>query len=355
MSLVLLALSLVALLSGPLLYALARSRAGLLAFLDGFLFVSIFGLVLIEVVPGTFGAGGTWSLLFVAIGLLGPSLLERWISRARREAHLAALLLAMVGLVIHSFGDGVALSSGGDAHVPLALPLAVAVHRLPVGLMIWWLLYPVFGRWPPMLALLAMCAGTLGGYLTGPTLGTLLGADGWAWFQALVAGTILHVVFGRPHIDPHVQHPHAPRLEGIGNLVALVGLVMLSRLDEDALPAATLFAHFAQIGAAAAPWLLAVYLAGVLLLLRGGWRAAVQQVAVRWVDVSAIWIVLAILAVALLSAHIDGFTPSPPDAPHLLALLALAALYASSLLRSGGRAWIATALPRRGHAHQHAH
>src|SRR3546814_7073765 len=145
MHLALLLATLAALLSGPLLYGWAQTRSAVLAFLDGFLFSSIFGLVLFEAVPGTFSAGGWWSALFLIVGLLGPSLFEQGISRARREAHLAALLLAMLGLVAHSLGDGVALSSGGDAHLDIALPLAVAVHSVPVGLLVWWLLFPVFG------------------------------------------------------------------------------------------------------------------------------------------------------------------------------------------------------------------
>src|SRR3546814_8864189 len=137
MHLALLLATLAALLSGPLLYGWAQTRSAVLAFLDGFLFSSIFGLVLFEAVPGTFSAGGWCSALFLIVGLLGPSLFEQGISRARREAHLAALLLAMLGLVAHSLGDGVALSSGGDAHLDIALPLAVAVHSVPVGLLVW--------------------------------------------------------------------------------------------------------------------------------------------------------------------------------------------------------------------------
>src|SRR3546814_5472436 len=96
----------------------------------------------------------------------------------------------------------------------------------------------LFGIWPPLLAILAMCAGTVTGYVFGPALGAALGATGWAWFQALVAGTILHVVFGRPHIDPDAHHQAAPHLEGLGNLCALAGLIALARLDHETLPAA---------------------------------------------------------------------------------------------------------------------
>jgi zinc transporter ZupT len=356
MHLTLLLATLAALLSGPLLYARARPRAGLLAFLDGFLFVSIFGLVLIEAVPGAFSTGGPWSLLFLAIGLLGPTVMETWLSHARREAHLAALLLAMVGLVVHSLGDGVALSSGDGAHPSIALPLAIAVHSLPVGLMVWWLLFPVFGRWPPWLAIIAMCIGTIAGYRYGPALGAVLGVTGWAWFQALVAGTILHVVFGRPHIDPDAHHPSAPRLEGLGNLCALAGLIVLARLDTEAPAIAELFARFTQLTAAIAPWLLALYALGAATAIGRGTRAAWRRGGVEWVDASAIWVVLALLLAAFFSAHGSArfglpSIPETPDTAHRIALSALFALYAASLLRCGGRAWIARALPRNHHRH----
>lgn len=354
MHLALLLATLAALLCGPLLYSWAQTRSALLAFLDGFLFVSIFGLVLLEAVPGTFSAGGGWSALFLIAGLLGPSLLEQGISRARREAHLAALLLAMLGLVVHSLGDGIALSAGGDAHISLALPLAVAVHSIPVGLVVWWLLFPVFGAWPPLLAILAMCAGTIAGYVFGPALGTALGTTGWAWFQALVAGTILHVVFGRPHIDPDAAHRASPRLEGLGNLCALLGLVVLAQLDDEALPAADLFARFTQYALLLAPWLLGLHLLAALSAAPRGARMAWQRGGVQWVDATAIWVLLGLLLLAFATPYFTHATSTLASTDlQWLSLALLAALYAASLLRNGGRAWVARALPKRPHGHAH--
>ncbi|MFT4046570.1 MAG: hypothetical protein QM661_07710 [Solimonas sp.] len=348
--------TLAALACGPLLYTWARPRRALLAFLDGFLFVSIFGLVLLEVLPGTFSAGGPWSVPFVAIGLLGPTLMEHGISRARREMHLAALTLAMLGLVVHSLGDGVALSSGGEAHVGIALPLAVAVHSVPVGLMVWWLLYPVFGRWPPLAAIIGMCAGTIAGYAFGPALDAAFGTTGWAWFQALVAGSILHVVFGRPHLgDTHDEARAAPRYEGLGNLCALAGLLALAALEHEPLPAAGFLAITARLALLAAPWLLAAYGAAALALARGDARRALRLFTVDLVDRSAAWIIALLL---LASVGVPLLRPALAAAPaagsaRQAALLALLALYAASLLRRGGRAWIATLLPRAGHRHAH--
>lgn len=265
MHLVLLLATLAALLAGPLIYALAQRRPSLLAFLDGFVLVSIAGLVLLEVVPGAFVDGGLWSGAFLLMGLLGPTLFEHLLSRARRGAHIAALALAILGLVLHSMADGAALSplSGEGLHRHDALALAVAIHSIPVGLVVWWLMAPVFGALLPSLAIGAMCAGTLAGYRYGLTLNEVLGAQAWAWFQALVAGSILHVVFGRPHLDDHAaERASLPPWEGLGNLAALATLMLIGGVHaEDGNPAAFV-QRFLHLALESAPALLLAYAVG---------------------------------------------------------------------------------------------
>src|SRR5262245_4436053 len=113
--------TLLALAAGPLLYAAARRSAAALAFLDGFVLVSIAGLVVLEVVPGTFTQGGPWSFAFLLGGLFGPTLLERAFRRAERLTHIGALALAVAGLVFHALADGVALAPSGNWALPAAV------------------------------------------------------------------------------------------------------------------------------------------------------------------------------------------------------------------------------------------
>lgn len=262
----LLVATLVALMSGPMLYAVAQRRPALLGFLDGFVLVSIAGLVLIEVLPDAFGSGGLVSLLFLLVGLLGPTALEHGLTRARREAHLLALALAICGLVLHSIGDGTALSGEGGRHGDDALALAIAIHSVPVGLVVWWLLFPVFGAWLPGLALLAMCVATVAGYLFGIELGGLLGERGWAWFQALMSGSILHVIFGRPHLDEtSAHHRTPPPYEGLGNLFALATLAWLALAHAPAQPLPGFVERLLQLGYESAPALLLAYVVGGLI------------------------------------------------------------------------------------------
>jgi hypothetical protein len=270
MNLVLLSATLLALLSGPLLYGAARDRPAVLAFLDGFVLVAISGLVMVEVLPETLDSGGYWSLAFLALGALGPSLFEQQLHNARR-AHVATLVLAMAGLVLHSIGDGTALAprpdmvAGDEPHIALAL--AIAVHSVPVGLMVWWLLFPVFGALLPALAIGAMCVGTVSGYVFAGPVSGWLGATGWAWLQALVAGSILHVVFGRPHLDENSGHRIAqPPFEGLGNLAALAALIVLENLHPEGQQSHHGFlARLFELSRLAAPALLLAWLAGALI------------------------------------------------------------------------------------------
>ncbi|MES2489957.1 MAG: hypothetical protein V4607_09190 [Pseudomonadota bacterium] len=206
---ILLLTTLAALLSGPLLYAVAKGRPKLVKVMDIFVMISVSALVLIEVVPETYEQAGLWSFVFIGLGLLGPNVLEHLLTRARREAHFAALAVAIIGLMLHSFGDGTALSTGGGSNHQIALALAVAIHSVPVGLATWWLMFPVFGRGLPAFTLAAMCASTIAGYVFGVEISSGIDPRIWALFQALVAGSILHVVFGRPHAQGHHGHDHS--------------------------------------------------------------------------------------------------------------------------------------------------
>ncbi len=227
--------TLLALAAGPALYLGARHNARGLAFLDGFLLVSIAGLVGLEVVPATFRAGGPWALAFLAAGAFGPTLLERRFRQAERHMHIGTLLLAVLGLVLHALADGVVLAPNDTGDWGLAA--AVVVHSVPVGMAVWWLLAPHFGAWPPLLALLAMGGGTVAGYHYGAQLNELLSAQAWAWFQSLVAGSILHVVFGRPHLHgaEDESHTHAApplpepvaRFRILGQVLALAAVLGL--------------------------------------------------------------------------------------------------------------------------------
>lgn len=212
----LLLVSVLALSIGPLLYRLFRQRKDVMRALDGFVTVGVGGLVLFHVLPPSIAMGGLTALVFLAAGMILPTAIERVQHGNIRTAHTAALVLAFLALAVHAMVDGVALSqvqSGGGEALPVAL--AVVLHRIPVGLAVWILLRPSQGTRIASGVLTLIVVGTLVGFFAGPAMMSSLEGATFGWFQAFVAGSLLHVVFhahehdhSHDHGDPH-GHGHA--------------------------------------------------------------------------------------------------------------------------------------------------
>ncbi len=229
---ILLLASMAALVAGPLAYRFAHGRGTTLTVLDGFVFVAISGLIILSVLPEAVVHGGWLAIAFIIAGFAGPTVAERLFHRAAKGTHVAALMLGVVGLCLHALIDGAALGGGLAVQAGTHLPTAIVLHRLPVGLAIWWLLRPHFGAAVAGLALLAVAATTTAGYAVGPTLGAELTVRSVAWFQAFVGGSLLHVVLFRPHLDDHTHGKTAitatsRRSEGVGALIAILLLAVI--------------------------------------------------------------------------------------------------------------------------------
>jgi hypothetical protein len=109
------------------------------------------------------------------------------------------------GAVGHVEDLALALPPSEPGLLGSSLPLAVVLHRVPVSLVIWWLLRPRLGVWPAALALSVEGLGTIVGYALAQQLAPHVENPVLNAVQALVAGSLLHVVvdrrdFGRPHV-----------------------------------------------------------------------------------------------------------------------------------------------------------
>ncbi len=217
-------LSSLALLAGPFLFALAARHPASRAGLEGFILVTLGGIVCLHIAPDAWQVAGFFSLLMGLGGLAFPMLLEAVFRRALAQAHLVVLILAACGIVLHAVLDGIALlplevSAGGRGN---ELAAGVIIHRLPVGIAIWWVLRPQFGTGIAV-ATFALVIGATGlSYFSGA--GIFAANAFWlALFQSFVAGSLVHVaLFGASHDHEHDQgdrdmahgsgshtHPHA--------------------------------------------------------------------------------------------------------------------------------------------------
>ncbi|MBX3205239.1 MAG: permease [Labilithrix sp.] len=217
----LLVLSIVALALGPGIVALAGARSWVLALVDGFVIVTIGGIALIHILPHALLSCGAWAFLGAAAGLVGPMLLERkdhprhdHVGGGDAAKHRPAMVLALLGIAIHAFLDGSAFAEHDDAHGHAhshgggeLLALAVVLHRIPEGLAIWWLVRPRRGGIKTAVVALSLVAvATVFGSRFGDELAHGAGAAVFAFVQAVVAGSLLHVVIH--HAPPSVAWTH---------------------------------------------------------------------------------------------------------------------------------------------------
>jgi len=220
-------ISIAALLIGPILFNFTRKNTKMLDLFDGFIFVVIGGLVVFHILPEAIETVGLWGIVFVLIGLMGPSIAESLFHKAAALTHKSTLALGVFGLVLHSITDGTALIDSPDFD-QLTLIIAVIAHRLPVGLTIWWLLRPHFGTGVAFSVLMLMAAGTVMGSYFGDIWLPGLSENTVALIESFIAGSVLHVVFHRPYAEHHHQHEKTTtHYDGIGSLLGLIFLAAI--------------------------------------------------------------------------------------------------------------------------------
>ncbi len=236
-------LSTLALLIGPLIYAWGRRRGAVRDILDGFILVTVAGIVCVYIIPNAFAAGGRMSLMFLAVGLLFPVVIEKLFDRAMHYAHIFVVLLAALGLVIHALIDGIALLPGLDSHVESTgrglfpssstvfdnkLALGVILHRIPIGMAIWWSVRPAFGTPAAVGTFVLLISATAAAFFFGAPIVEIAERSELAWFQAFVAGSLVHVVaFGVSHEHPDAAVPAARGVDWGFRAGILLGMFLL--------------------------------------------------------------------------------------------------------------------------------
>lgn len=257
-------LSLVALALGPVLLTILHARGALLEALDGFVLFVITGLVLFHILPHGIEHAGWAALIAAGIGLGGPLLIERLRDRSAEQAHSAALVLAVIGLVLHGGMDGIALGAQVGESKVLADPISLAVilHRVPDGIAAWWVLRSSRGAKTAIGVLVLVAFFTVLGFRFGARIQTtqsfshsLLGL-----FQALVAGSLLHVIVHEPTPRKHPTHGRRatyPAAAGalFGALVVFA-IAALSREPGTVVGLPSSGTLFVAIAARAAPYVL---------------------------------------------------------------------------------------------------
>ena len=195
-------LSIISLFVGPVLYLWLR-RGGVVAkAFDSIIVAVLLVLMAFLLIPESWAALGYWSIVLIFGGYLLPGLLEHLIKKAAHALHLISLLLALAGLALHAMLDGAALTVDQGETVN-GLSLAIVLHRFGVGLMLWMMVQPVFGKRKAFLVLGFGCLKSRGGYLLSETILGLEDDDAMSIIQALITGMIVHSLIHRSHAESH--------------------------------------------------------------------------------------------------------------------------------------------------------
>lgn len=203
----LLILSIVALLIGPITLKLIGHNRRMDDFLFPFVLVSVGSLLIFDVIPVLWGNIGIALFPLLLLGFFGPALAEITFRRFAHKTHSVALLLGILGLMTHSAIDGAAVVTVEGNEM---LPYAVILHRLVVGLSLWWIVNPLWGNRKSTIVFGLMVLTTVLGYYIGEKQLFGLHNPFIDYFQAIVSGTLLHVIIHRPHNHAHAnEEPHA--------------------------------------------------------------------------------------------------------------------------------------------------
>ncbi len=211
-------LSLLPLALGPLLVAWARRARWTAVSLDSFVIVSVGGMVLLHVLPDALGRGGWWAVLALVVGLLAPVLAEQGLAPTGRRTRVTVLVFVVLAMLLHALVDGAALTGSALPHThlpgheghdhgsvdPHLLVWAVLLHRLLEGLAIWWVVPRTLGAGYALAAALIVGLGTAAGYFLGTGALADAPAAAIAVFEALLCGTLMHVV-----LHAHIPAPRA--------------------------------------------------------------------------------------------------------------------------------------------------
>ena len=195
-------LSIISLFIGPLLYQWMRRGGFAAKAVDSLIIAVLILLMALFLIPEAWVTLGYGSIALILTGYLVPGLLEQLIKKAAHTLHMASLILALAGLALHAMLDGAVLSGGND-DMTSKLSLAIVLHRFGVGMMIWMLVQPLFGRHIAFAVLGFATLATVGGYLLSEKLLGLEGGYAMSVIQAVIIGMIIHSLIHRSHGASH--------------------------------------------------------------------------------------------------------------------------------------------------------
>lgn len=188
--------SIAALLLGPILFGTGRRNPNATRVLNALVVAAITAIICVHIIPEAWEVAGTTSIVVLVAGVAFPIVLELLFRKAHDTAHLVIVVVAALGLILHASIEGLALLPDADQ----GTAWAIILHRIPVGMAIWWIVRPNFGTPVAIGMLAAIIVASVFGYFVGDTFYEIAEAKSVALMQAFIAGSLAHVaMFGLNH------------------------------------------------------------------------------------------------------------------------------------------------------------
>ncbi len=265
---------------GPLLVTVLKKIAWSSTILDGFVFASITGIVLFHILPEAISALGWVSILIGAAGLFTPNLIEKASAFRKIPAH-SAILLALLAIMIHTWLDGVAMGAAKSVEGSSALSIAIILHRLPVGVGLWWLIRPRWGKRGAWIVIAILSISTVTGFLFAPLFKTYVQDSILIGLQTFVAGSLFHVVL-HDAFDSNESGPSARWAEIVGVILGAAVIVSIPFFDPHVHSHSDNTAHYGDtflhlVIESAPALLLGYFLAGLMAVF-------VQHMPTKWLN-----------------------------------------------------------------------
>ncbi|MDE2826215.1 MAG: hypothetical protein OXL40_02755 [Bacteroidota bacterium] len=188
---------------GAFLYPILHDQPRLTRAFDRIMYVVVPLLVLIQVFGHEITHHGWKPVSIVslmgamALGLLMPIAIKHVSHGIANKTGTLSIIAGFLGLFLHALLEGASLNTDQPINT-----LPIAIHRIAVGVMIWWILRPRYGAFIAMAGIAGLLMTTASGFFLSGVLATEF--VGSSHFQAFVAGSLLHVIFHESrHGGPH--------------------------------------------------------------------------------------------------------------------------------------------------------
>ncbi|GHF12346.1 hypothetical protein GCM10017044_02860 [Kordiimonas sediminis] len=353
--------SVLLLLFAPLLARSVKTRPGIRAGFDGFVLITVIGLVTLTLLPEAMAHGGILALLIAALGLSIPWISELLFHKAEAMTHRIVLMVASLALIVHAATDGALIAFANEASDGTFIQLGILLHRAGIAITLWWLFRSMLSSMTGLLLLGALGMTTVLGYFFFNSVSEAYSLPMFGYWQAFAAGSLLHIVL-HPlgHADTAGNQDIIRKGGRVGTAAGLVFISMLIITHYiEHTPHSDTFPHVAhhtidllvEVGVFTAPLLML----GVLLALGISksrykeWRPALRG-AMSYVP----WTLIAWFGMSILAEMMPDLMPLGRGSFLLFAVWL--AIIVGTLMYQGARVFFGGVFaPFHRHSHGHAH